>query len=164
MEAAEMRMFDGCGRTLWDMTPNSVIRMYLRVVPLERKRALGLPLENQAVKLTRPIAQEEEKDGNDRVKRAFQTLLIYVRNVVKSPDEEKFRKIRLGNPKFQERVGILKEGLSFSSFADSREVKGTSSWFFSDKVDIRLLNYAGSLLNSAMTNPFFGLLEKVKED
>ncbi|KAE8668091.1 CASP-like protein [Hibiscus syriacus] len=104
------------------------------------------------------------QDGNDRVKRAFQTLLIYVRNVVKSPDEEKFRKIRLGNPKFQERVGILKEGLSFSSFADSREVKGTSSWFFSDKVDIRLLNYAGSLLNSAMTNPFFGLLEKVKED
>lgn len=35
------------------------------------------------------------------MKRAFQTLLIYVGNVAKKPDEEKFRKIRLSNPTFQ---------------------------------------------------------------
>nr|XP_027093324.1 UBX domain-containing protein 1-like isoform X4 [Coffea arabica] len=42
--------------------------------------------------------------GDDsQVKKAFQTLLIYVRNVANNPDDEKFRKIRLGNPAFQGR-------------------------------------------------------------
>jgi hypothetical protein len=37
------------------------------------------------------------------VKRAFQTLLVYVGNVAKNPDREKFRRIRIGNPLFQVR-------------------------------------------------------------
>jgi len=41
----------------------------------------------------------QEEDAN--VKRAFQTLLTYIGNVVRAPDEEKFRKIRLTNPSFQ---------------------------------------------------------------
>ncbi|XP_039020507.1 UBX domain-containing protein 1-like [Hibiscus syriacus] len=158
---------------------------------LERKRALGLPLENRAAKPTRPIAREEEKnylpvksvkkddrlreclrslklahkDENDRVKRAIQTLLIYVRNVAKSPDEEKFRKIRLGNPKFQERVGSLRGGIEFLELCGFEKSEGNKFLVFPrDKVDIRLLNHAGSLLNSAMTNPYFGLLEKVNQD
>lgn len=35
------------------------------------------------------------------MKRAFQTLLTYIGNVAKNPDEEKFRKIRLSNATFQ---------------------------------------------------------------
>uniref|UniRef100_A0A803KQ08 UBA domain-containing protein n=1 Tax=Chenopodium quinoa TaxID=63459 RepID=A0A803KQ08_CHEQI len=41
------------------------------------------------------------KDEDARVKKAFQILLIYIRNVVKNPDVEKYRKIRLSNPIFQ---------------------------------------------------------------
>lgn len=41
----------------------------------------------------------QEEDA--KVKRAFQTLLTYVGNVARSPDEEKFRKIRLTNATFQ---------------------------------------------------------------
>lgn len=41
------------------------------------------------------------QDEDAKVKRAFQTLLTYVGNVVKNPNEEKFRKIRLNNPSFQ---------------------------------------------------------------
>lgn len=41
------------------------------------------------------------QEDDARVKRAFQTLLIYVGNIVKNPNEEKYRKIRLGNPLFQ---------------------------------------------------------------
>lgn len=41
----------------------------------------------------------QEEDA--KVKRAFQTLLTYVGNVAKNPNEEKFRKIRLNNPSFQ---------------------------------------------------------------
>jgi hypothetical protein len=45
------------------------------------------------------LRQEEDA----KVKRAFQTLLTYIGNVVKSPEEDKFRKIRLSNATFQAR-------------------------------------------------------------
>lgn len=35
------------------------------------------------------------------MKRAFQTLLTFVGNVARNPDEEKYRKIRLTNQSFQ---------------------------------------------------------------
>jgi hypothetical protein len=35
-----------------------------------------------------------------KVKRAFQTLLTYIGNVAKNPDEEEFRKISLTNATF----------------------------------------------------------------
>lgn len=38
------------------------------------------------------------------MKRAFQTLLTYIGNVAKNPDEEKFRKIRLTNATFQVKI------------------------------------------------------------
>ncbi|TYJ27976.1 hypothetical protein E1A91_A07G226200v1 [Gossypium mustelinum] len=157
---------------------------------LERKRALGLPLENRAANPPLPSIQEEKsslpvksvskadhmreclrslklayKDDNAKVKKAFQTLLIYVGNVARSPDEEKFRKIRLSNPKFQERVGSLKGGIKFLELCGFERSEGDEFLVFPrDKVDVQSLNTAGSLLKSALTNPYFGLLEKMKED
>ncbi|XVE72739.1 hypothetical protein DITRI_Ditri11bG0062800 [Diplodiscus trichospermus] len=164
----------------------------LTVDKLERKRGLGLPLESQAVKPSVPVMQEKKlqnslpvksvkkadrmreclrslkhahKDDNARVKRAFQTLLIYVGNVARSPDEEKFRKIRLSNPKFQERVGSLKGGIEFLELCGFERSEGNDYLVFPrDKVDMELLNSAGSLLKSAITNPYFGLLEHKSED
>ncbi|PPS00985.1 hypothetical protein GOBAR_AA19663 [Gossypium barbadense] len=131
---------------------------------LERKQALGLPLENRAANPPLPSIQEE-KDDNAKVKKAFQTLLIYVGNVARSPDEEKFRKIRLSNPKFQERVGSLKGGIKFLELCGFERSEGDEFLVFPrDKVDVQSLNTAGSLLKSALTNPYFGLLEKMKED
>ncbi|KAH1129061.1 hypothetical protein J1N35_000439 [Gossypium stocksii] len=157
---------------------------------LERKRALGLPLENQAAKPPLPSIQEEKsplpvksvtkadhmreclrslklayKDDNAKVKKAFQTLLIYVGNVASSPDEEKFRKIRISNPKFQERVGSLRGGIEFLELCGFERSEGDEFLVFPrDKVDVQSLNTAGSMLKSALTNPYFGLLEKMKED
>ncbi|KAK6238868.1 hypothetical protein QUC31_004337 [Theobroma cacao] len=162
----------------------------LEVDKLERKRAHGLPLESRAVKPSGPIIQEKKsslpvksvkkdepmreclrslkhtyKDDHARVKRAFQTLLIYVRNVARMPDEEKFRKIRLGNPHFQERVGSLKGGIEFLELCGFERSEGSDFLIFPrDKVEIEVLNSAGSLLGSAITNPFFGLFEKMRED
>nr|POE50377.1 hypothetical protein CFP56_65818 [Quercus suber] len=48
----------------------------------------------------RSLKRNHQNDGA-RVRRAFETLIIYVRNIAKNPDEEKFRKIRLTNPLFQ---------------------------------------------------------------
>lgn len=157
---------------------------------LERKQALGLPLENRAANPPLPSIQEEKsslpvksvskadhmreclrslklayKDDNAKVKKAFQTLLIYVGNVARSPDEEKFRKIRLSNPKFQERVGSLKGGIKFLELCGFERSEGDEFLVFPrDKVDLQSLNTAGSMLKSALTNPYFGLLEKMKED
>uniref|UniRef100_A0A251TGH2 Putative PUB domain-containing protein n=1 Tax=Helianthus annuus TaxID=4232 RepID=A0A251TGH2_HELAN len=48
--------------------------------------------------------RRHNKDDGFKVKRAFETLLIYVRNVARDPDEDKFRKIRMSNPAFKFRT------------------------------------------------------------
>lgn len=57
-----------------------------------------------------------EQEDDARVKKAFQTLLTYVGNVARNPDEEKFRKIRLNNPAFQVRKSANMVGLVFREF------------------------------------------------
>lgn len=115
------------------------IRKKLEEDKAERRRKLGLPPEDPAAaKPSEPVVEEKKsalpvkpvtkaeqmreclrslkknhKDEDARVKRAFQTLFTYAGNVVKNPDEEKFRKIRLSNQAFQDRVGGLKGGIEF---------------------------------------------------
>ncbi|CAL0304534.1 unnamed protein product [Lupinus luteus] len=94
---------------------------------------------------------------NARARKAFETLLIYVGNVAKNPDEEKYRKIRLSNPVFKERIGNLKDGVEFLELCGF-ERRGDFLYLPHKKVDTKLLNSAGFVLNSALTNPFFGIL------
>ncbi|XP_026661828.2 UBX domain-containing protein 1-like isoform X3 [Phoenix dactylifera] len=128
----------------------------------ERRRMLALRhAEKEEEKRAREkIRQrlEQDKDEDARVKRAFQTLLIYVGNVAKNPDEEKFRKIRLGNPAFQDRVGSLKGGIQFLELCGFEKLEGDEYLYLPrDKVDMVVLKTAGLELNSAITNPFFGV-------
>ncbi|BAT79333.1 hypothetical protein VIGAN_02220200 [Vigna angularis var. angularis] len=150
---------------------------------LNRKFKQGLPLEGQGtIKSSATKLQKEKKlnpvytttkteqlreclrnlkrnhQGEDaRVRRAFQTLLIYVGNVAKNPKEEKYRKIRLNNPLFLDRVGSLNGGVEFLELCGF-ERTGDFLHLSQEKVDMALLNSAGFVLNSAMTNPFFGVL------
>ncbi|XP_004510266.1 uncharacterized protein [Cicer arietinum] len=150
---------------------------------LNRRSILGLPLENQATvtspaivinqkKISKPIytttkiehlreclrsLKREHKGENARIRRAFETLLVYVGNVVKNPNEEKYRKIRLSNPLFQDRVGSLNGGVEFLELCGFERMDDFL-YLPSEKVDMELLSSAGSVLNSAITNPFFGLL------
>ncbi|KAH7576371.1 hypothetical protein JRO89_XS01G0046600 [Xanthoceras sorbifolium] len=152
---------------------------------VERRRALGFLSENPApVNPSTPTVQKKmnllsvmsvtkaehmreclrslkqnHKGDDARVKRAFQTLLIYVGNVIKNPNEEKFRKIRVGNPLFQDRVGSMKGGIEFLELCGFERTEGGNFLFLPrDKVDMAALNSADSLLRSALTNPFFGVL------
>jgi len=103
--------------------------------------------------------KQTHKDDDAKVKRAFQTLLTYVGNIAKNPNEEKFRKIRLTNPSFQDRVGSLNGGVEFLHICGFEKLDGDESIFLArDKVDMAVLNMAGSELNSAISNPFFGVL------
>uniref|UniRef100_A0A0D6R2D7 UBA domain-containing protein n=1 Tax=Araucaria cunninghamii TaxID=56994 RepID=A0A0D6R2D7_ARACU len=161
------------------------IRQRLEEDKAERRRKLGLPPEDpNKVKTATPPVEEKKsalpvrpatkaeqmrnclrslkqnhKDDDAKVKRAFQTLLTYVGNVAKNPDEEKYRKIRLTNPSFQERVGSLKGGVEFLELCGfSKDETGDFLFLPRDKVDTSILNSAGAELNSAIVNPFFGVL------
>ncbi|KAK1256799.1 hypothetical protein QJS04_geneDACA024762 [Acorus gramineus] len=162
------------------------IRQRLEEDKAERRRRLGLPPQDPEVSkpAVAPVVQEKKsmlptkpatkaermrdclralkhnhKEEDAKVKRAFQTLLTYVGNVAKNPDEEKFRKVRLNNASFQERVGSMKGGIEFLEFCGFEKIEGGAFLFLPrDKVDMAVLNIAGSELNSAIANPFFGVL------
>ncbi|KAI4979544.1 hypothetical protein ZWY2020_016297 [Hordeum vulgare] len=130
--------------------------------PVEEKKSAFLPVR-PATKAERMRdclrnIKQQNKEEDAKVKRAFQTLLTYIGNVVKNPDEEKFRKIRLTNATFQERVGSL-GGIEFLELCGFEKPEGEEILFLArDKVDKAVLNVAGAELNSAITNPFFGVL------
>ncbi|KAL9397732.1 hypothetical protein Peur_011985 [Populus x canadensis] len=161
------------------------VRQKLEADKNERRRMLGLPsVSHTATKLSRPSTDDKKnyvsvasvskveqlreclrslkrshKDDDARVKRAFQTLLVYVGNVAQNPDKEKFRKIRIGNPLFQNRVGRLIGGIEFLELCGFERIEEDKFLFLPrDKVDLAVLNSAGLEIKSAMSNPFFGLL------
>ncbi|KAM5569538.1 hypothetical protein ABKV19_016849 [Rosa sericea] len=161
------------------------IRQKLEEDKAERRRKLGLPPEDPSTtKPSAPVVEEKKmslpvrpatkaeqmreclrslkqnhKEDDAKVKRAFQTLLTFVGNVVKNPDEEKFRKIRLTNQSFQERVGSLRGGTQFLELCGFEKMEGGEFLFLArDKVDMAVLHSAGSELDSAIKNPFFGVL------
>ncbi|KAI9196646.1 hypothetical protein LWI28_025718 [Acer negundo] len=161
------------------------IRQKLEEDKAERRRKLGLPPEDPAtVKPSAPSVEEKKsslpirpatkveqmreclrslkqnhKDDDAKVKRAFQTLLTYVGNVAKNPNEEKFRKIRLNNQTFQDRVGALTGGIEFLELCGFEKIEGGEFLFLPrEKVEMVVLNSAGSELSSAINNPFFGVL------
>ncbi|CAN6890314.1 unnamed protein product [Brassica oleracea] len=163
------------------------IRQKVEEDKAERRRKLGLPAEDPAAaKPSVPVVEEKKvnsslpirpatktekmreclrslkqahKEEDAKVKRAFQTLLTYMGNVAKNPDEEKFRKIRLTNQTFQERVGSLRGGIEFMELCGFEKMEGGEFLFLPrDKIDPAVINSAGTELNSAINNPFFGVL------
>ncbi|CAH2038902.1 unnamed protein product [Thlaspi arvense] len=161
------------------------IRQKVEEDKAERRRKLGLPPEDPATaKPSVPVVEEKKsslpirpatkteqmreclrslkqthKEDDAKVKKAFETLLTYMGNVAKNPDEEKFRKIRLTNQTFQERVGSLRGGIEFLELCGFEKIEGGEFLFLPrDKIDSAIINSAGTELNSAITNPFFGVL------
>ncbi|KAK3000936.1 hypothetical protein RJ639_020751 [Escallonia herrerae] len=160
------------------------IRQKLEEDKAERRRKLGLPLEDPAnVKPVAPIVEEKKslpirpatkaeqmreclrflkqnnKDDDTKVKTAFSTLLTYLKNVASNPDEEKFRKIRLSNAAFQNRVGKVEGGIQFLELCGFSKMEGDEFLFMPrDKFDMAVLVSAGTELDNAIKNPFFGVL------
>ncbi|KAG8375992.1 hypothetical protein BUALT_Bualt09G0016700 [Buddleja alternifolia] len=161
------------------------IRQKLEEDKAERRRKLGLPQEDPAaVKPSPPPVEEKKsflpirpatkaeqmreclrtlkqnhKEDDAKVKTAFNTLLTFAKNAATNPNEEKFRKIRLTNANFQDRVGKLKGGIEFLELCGFEKVEGGEFLYLPrEKVDIPVLHSAGSELNSAINNPFFGVL------
>uniref|UniRef100_I1QLP2 UBA domain-containing protein n=1 Tax=Oryza glaberrima TaxID=4538 RepID=I1QLP2_ORYGL len=153
----------------------------------ERRRRLGLPMENPVasvptltptkIKPVEPAVSPEQlrdclrnlkknyKDDTTKVTRAFQILLKIIANIVKNPEEEKFRRIRLNNPVFKERVGDLQGGVEFLELCGFMKLAISGYLVMPrDKINLALLNAAGVEVASAMENPYFGLLSNLLEE
>ncbi|CAL5333787.1 unnamed protein product [Camellia sinensis] len=64
-----------------------------------------------------------------------------------------------------DRVGNMKEGIEFLELCGFERVdEGKFLFLPEDKVDMAVLKSAGNVLDSAITNPFFGLLSRSRED
>jgi hypothetical protein len=59
----------------------------------------------------------------------------------------------------QDRVGSLEGGIRFLELCGFEKIESDEFFFLArDKVDMAVLNSAGSELTSAINNPFFGVL------
>jgi hypothetical protein len=91
---------------------------------------------------------------------AAATLSTYCANIARAPAEEKFRRIRLGNAAFQQRVGGVPGGGGLR-FLEALGFEGEGDEFLvmpAAKASPPLLLAAGAELDSAIDNPFFGVL------
>ncbi|CAA0819863.1 ubiquitin-associated (UBA)/TS-N domain-containing protein [Striga hermonthica] len=149
------------------------IRQKLEEDKAERRRKLGLPVEeSSAAKSSAPVVEEKKsflpvrpatkaeqmreclrtlkqnhKDDDAKVKTAFNTLLTFAKNVATNPNEEKFRKIRITNANFQERVGKLKGGIEFLELCGFEKMEGGEFLYLpKEKVDIAVLHSAGRII------------------
>mmetsp|Transcript_9256 Transcript_9256/g.12045 ORF Transcript_9256/g.12045 Transcript_9256/m.12045 type:complete len:326 (+) Transcript_9256:122-1099(+) len=96
-------------------------------------------------------AMEQLDAGNE----AMQTLKKLISNVINSPQEEKFRKIRFMNPGFQKRVGKYKSATAFLKCCGFEMIKeGDREEKFllleEDKIDINVLKTGLAKLESAL--------------
>lgn len=122
--------------------------------PKPKPVTLQIELRDLLVKMKQSHPGEDE-----RVTKAFNTMLTYLGNIARAPAEEKFRKINLGNAAFQTRVGSLTGGIDFLCKAGF--VKDDAGEFLTmppESVDMNTLNTAGGEISNALANPFFGVL------
>ena len=128
----------------------------------EKKAKAGLVTKPvQKVDALRRVLVDIKKNASDATQSStcFKTLLLYLGNVAKAPEEEKFRVIKLTNAAFQKRVDAVVGGRAFlETFGfEPDEAAGTLTLPF-EKVDRTLLQMAGAEIDGALTNPFFGVL------
>ena len=97
----------------------------------------------------------------DAVATCFSTLLAYLGNISRAPDEEKYRSIKMSNAAFQKRVAAVGGEIYLIEFGfkETTDAAGEKRLFLPrDDVDQVLLKSAGEELHGAMSNPFFGML------
>mmetsp|Transcript_13975 Transcript_13975/g.35241 ORF Transcript_13975/g.35241 Transcript_13975/m.35241 type:complete len:294 (+) Transcript_13975:87-968(+) len=116
------------------------------------------PISTQT-KLREVLVAVKQKYSKEMAETAFRTLGIYVGNLAKDPEAEKFRSIRSTNKAFQQRIACLEggEGISFLELMGFSK-DGETYTLGNTKVNRNLLHAASTELNSALTNPFFGVL------
>lgn len=111
-------------------------------------------LRAELVVMKRACADEPE-----RHKAACGALFAYVGNVARAPEDLKYRRIRLANAAFQQRVGALPGGMRFLELCGFQELPGGEFLELAQaKLSLPVLHAAGAEIQNALDNPFFGVL------
>ncbi|KAF8072947.1 ubxn1 [Scenedesmus sp. PABB004] len=108
-------------------------------------------------KLRPALVAMKKAGGDEGFKAAAGTLLKYLGNVARAPDEAKFRTINTANAAFAARVAAVPGAVDFLKVVGFAE-EGGALVLARDKVDLEVLNAAGAEINSALSNPYFGML------
>eukprot|EP00803_Ostreobium_quekettii_P006484 evm.model.scf_157.3 EVM.evm.TU.scf_157.3 scf_157:58146-63341(+) len=107
----------------------------------------------------RLVAMKHDAPSEPAFKTACATLLKYLGNIARAPEEDKYRRIRLANAAFRERVAAVPGAVEFlEGCGFGRSADGEFLEMAADGVDLELMNGAGGLVDSAIKNPFFGAL------
>ncbi|EOA13913.1 hypothetical protein CARUB_v10027039mg, partial [Capsella rubella] len=113
----------------------------------------------------RSLRRNHKNEDSRITRKAFETLLMIVSNAAKKPGEERYRRIRVTNRLFHERVGRYKEGIEFMELCGFKRDEGSEFLSLPNRdLDVNRLRDAAFQLNSAVTNPFFGLFSTEAED
>ncbi len=82
-----------------------------------------------------------------------------VGNVAQNPGEDKYRQLKLTSAAFQSKVSAVDGSLQFLELCGfKKNAAGDMLQMDAAAVNPELLTAAGAELNSALTNPFFGML------
>lgn len=125
-----------------------------------KKRAFLAPKPISVIEKLRDTLVSMKKSapgGEAQWKTACATLLKYLGNIAGNPDEPKFRSIRLSNAAFQQRVAVVPGSVDFLKLCGFQE-EGEVLTMSREAVQPQVLQAAGSEINNAVSNPFFGAL------
>lgn len=130
---------------------------------LEEKALAGkgskLPVKPiEKVNKMRDLMVNMKKNPDERKTTGFQTLQKIVGNVVAMPENPKFRSINLDNPAIQDRIGRFPEAIEFLRTAGFEQQDTHKLTLPQDATCGATLTAALEILDSALTNPFFGAL------
>lgn len=138
-----------------EMEKSKSERQHLSVRPV----AVSERMRNLLVEMKKSNSSSDDQD----LRLAWSTLLKFVTNVAMRPEDPKYRSIRLTNAAVQSRIGKFPETVDFLHLcgfvpSDSNDDDGTILHLPVEKSDKSILEAAAENLNSALTNPYFGVL------
>ncbi|KAI3435819.1 hypothetical protein D9Q98_001877 [Chlorella vulgaris] len=125
----------------------------------EKRRKLPIKPVQVGEKMRRQLVEMKKAHPGqeEAVKVCWNTLLKMCGNVYTHPGEEKYRRVRLTNPAIQARVAAFTGAVAFLQLAGFQP-DGDNLEMPADRVDRAVLEVAGEQLQSAINNPFFGVL------
>mmetsp|Transcript_18011 Transcript_18011/g.30671 ORF Transcript_18011/g.30671 Transcript_18011/m.30671 type:complete len:137 (+) Transcript_18011:605-1015(+) len=110
-----------------------------------KKKEQRPPLEEikHGIKTVKTLYTEDRQPGV--AKTCLKTISVYVGNLLKNPDEPKYKQINLGNEAFQKRVGKISGGLVILK-AIGFKVDEAQNMLLLDKYDAELIKKGSDLL------------------
>jgi hypothetical protein len=114
--------------------------------PLEEKKPQKTPVEQIEHGITTVKTLYTEMRAPGVAKLCLKTCCTFIRNLMKDPDNEKFRRINLDNEAVQKRVTKINGGMLILKGAGFTEAKDGSSFLVMETVNKELLLKAEALL------------------